>query len=193
MNANMAVSEPKPPDDPDSPLAFSMEGSDERPPSSLVPYYWMPGWNSVQSMNFYLDEPNGSLKGGDPGIRLIETSEKPELSFFMPGPLPLNPKPNEWLFVPVYQIFGSEELSSGAPAIAERIQPPFVLMNEKDAERTGKNEHDLLKFDISQKTIEVKLKIDSSLPPGIAGLSIGLPGMPFFDLPGWGKLADAKK
>jgi len=57
MNAKIDVSEPKPPQDPDSPLTFSMEGSDERPPSSLVPYYWTPGWNSVQSMNFYLDEP----------------------------------------------------------------------------------------------------------------------------------------
>jgi NADH-quinone oxidoreductase subunit G len=36
MNANIAVSEPKPPQDPDSPLAFSMEGSEEIPPSSLV-------------------------------------------------------------------------------------------------------------------------------------------------------------
>jgi len=72
MNANIAVSETKPPGDPDSPLAFSMEGQPENPPSSLVPFYWTPGWNSVQALYNYLDEPNGSMKGGDPGIRLIE-------------------------------------------------------------------------------------------------------------------------
>jgi NADH-quinone oxidoreductase subunit G len=72
MNANIAVSETKPPEDPDSPLIFSMEGQLENPPSSLVPFYWSPGWNSVQALYTYLDEPNGSMKGGDPGIRLIE-------------------------------------------------------------------------------------------------------------------------
>jgi NADH-quinone oxidoreductase subunit G len=72
MNANIAVSETKPPEDTDSPLAFSMEGQQENPPSSFVPFYWSPGWNSVQALYNYLDEPNGSMKGGDPGIKLIE-------------------------------------------------------------------------------------------------------------------------
>jgi NADH-quinone oxidoreductase subunit G len=72
MNANIAVSEKKLPEDQDSPLAFSMEGQPENPPSSLVPFYWTPGWNSVQALYSYIDEPNGSMKGGDPGIRLIE-------------------------------------------------------------------------------------------------------------------------
>ena len=76
MNANIAVSEPKLSQDTDSPLAFSMEGQQENPPSSLVPFYWTPGWNSVQAMYNYLDEPNGSMKGGDPGIRLIEPAKE---------------------------------------------------------------------------------------------------------------------
>ncbi len=72
MNANITVSEPALPKDPDSPLKFSMEGQQEDPPSSLVPFYWIPGWNSVQAMYGYVDEPDGSMKGGDPGIRLFE-------------------------------------------------------------------------------------------------------------------------
>jgi NADH-quinone oxidoreductase subunit G len=72
ISANIRVSEPKIPQDNDSPLTFSMEGRPETPPSSMVPFYWSPGWNSVQAMYHYLDEPNGSMKGGDPGIRLIE-------------------------------------------------------------------------------------------------------------------------
>lgn len=188
MNAKVDVNEPKPPQDPDSPLTFSMEGADERPASSLVPFYWTPGWNSVQSMNFYLDEPNGSLKGGDPGIRLIETSENPSLSFFMPGQLSFTRKPDEWLFVPVYQIFGSEPLSAAAPAIKERIPSPFILLNKQDVEKTRKNEGDEVKIEVSQKTLIVKLKIDETIPSGVAGLSTGLPGMPYIDLPCWGKL-----
>jgi NADH-quinone oxidoreductase subunit G len=77
INSHQSVSEPKIPQDPDSPLTFSMEGQSERPASSLVPFYWVPGWNSVQAINLYLDEPNGSLIGGDPGIRLIEPAELP--------------------------------------------------------------------------------------------------------------------
>jgi NADH-quinone oxidoreductase subunit G len=193
MNAKINVSEPKPPQDPDSPLAFSMEGSDERPPSSLVPYYWTPGWNSVQSMNFYLDEPNGSLKGGDPGIRLIETSENPSLSFFIPGQISFTQKKDEWLIVPVYQIFGSEPLSASSPAIKERISSPFILLNKQDVEMTGKNEGDEVKIEVSHKTLIVKVKIDNTIPSGIAGLAFGLPGMAFVDLPSWGKFIELKK
>jgi NADH-quinone oxidoreductase subunit G len=188
MNANVAVSEPKPPIDPDSPLAFSMEGSNESPPSSLVPFYWVPGWNSAQSMNFYLDEPNGSMKGGDPGVRLIESVSNSTIQYFEANTAPFSQKSGEWYIVPVYQIYGSEELSSMAPAVQERISQPFILMNSCDVLKIGKNENDLIRLEISQTRIETKIKIDDSLPEGIAGLSVYLPGMSFVDLPQWGKI-----
>ena len=37
MGANVTVHEPKPPDDPDSALSFTMEGYDGQPPSALIP------------------------------------------------------------------------------------------------------------------------------------------------------------
>ncbi len=83
MNANIAVAESKISQDPDSPLAFSMEGQPEDPPSSLVPFYWTPGWNSVQAMYInYLEEPDAAMKGGDPGIRLIEPVTKGDSNYF---------------------------------------------------------------------------------------------------------------
>jgi len=189
MNANVNVSEPKPPDDPDSPLAFSMEGADEMPPSSLVSYYWKPGWNSYQSMNFYLDHPNGSMKGGDPGIRLIERKDQQSFPYYEPDIPLVTVKKDTWLIVPVYLIFGSEELSSIAPAIAERIPKPFVLMNRNNAEGIVINEGKLLTLEIDQIKIEVLLRIDENLPDGIIGLSVNLPGMEFIELPGFGKLS----
>jgi NADH-quinone oxidoreductase subunit G len=90
MNAHLSVSETGVSGDTDSPLAFSMEGLQESPPSSLVPFYWTPGWNSVQAMYNYLDEPNGSMKGGDPGIRLIEPAESHNDSYFRINPGPGN-------------------------------------------------------------------------------------------------------
>ncbi len=75
MLANKTVHEPKPPDDPDSPLSFSMEGFGDRPPAALIPRYWSPGWNSVQSLNKFQSEVGGPLRGGDPGQRLIEPKQ----------------------------------------------------------------------------------------------------------------------
>ena len=188
MNANINVSETKPPEDPDSPLAFTMEGSEEVPPSSLVSYYWIPGWNSYQAMNFYLDEPNGSMKGGDPGIRLIDDKDKNQLPFFESIPSPFIRTTGEWMVVPVYRIFGSEELSSKSSPIAELIEDPFAFMNTIDAKEIQGKENDIIKLTLARQTLEVKLKINDSIPFGIVGLSIGLPGMPFVDLPDTGKL-----
>jgi NADH-quinone oxidoreductase subunit G len=72
MLANISLHEPKPPEDEDSPLSFSMEGYQEEPPAPLVPRYWSPGWNSVQALNKFQQEVGGRLKGVDPGKRLIE-------------------------------------------------------------------------------------------------------------------------
>ncbi len=57
IHANVAVAESKLPEDPASPLAFSMEGHPEQPPSSLVPLYWTPGWNSAQASTFTWTNP----------------------------------------------------------------------------------------------------------------------------------------
>ena len=187
INTNIFVSEPKLSQDPDSPLAFSMEGQQENPPSSLVPFYWTPGWNSVQAMYNYLDEPNGSMKGGDPGIRLIEQSGGSNISYFKVSQRAFESGKDEMTIIPVYRIFGSEELSSVGPSISQRIQEPFVYVNQKDADNIGIKNSDQIQLEISDSKLKIKVKIENSLPQGLAGLSVNLPGMQFFDLPGKGK------
>lgn len=183
--ANVTVHEQKPPDDPDSPLAFSMEGTVESKPSSLVPYYWKPGWNSYQAMNFYLDKPDGSMKGGDPGIRLIEQKQQPEILYFEPSKRENSTAKDEWLILPVHQIFGSEELSSMAPAVAERIEKPFLLVNEKDLITLSKSEGEMMTLTLdNNQTVEVILRIDPAIPPQTMGLSVLLPGMDYVEVPG---------
>ena len=81
MLANISVHEPKPPDDPDSPLSFSMEGNPDQPPSALLPFFWTPGWNSIQAVNKFQAEIGGPLRQGDPGVRVIER-DGAEFSFF---------------------------------------------------------------------------------------------------------------
>jgi len=187
MNANISVSEHKPPEDFDSPLAFSMEGLAENPPSSLVPFYWTPGWNSVQALYNYLDEPNGSMKGGDPGIRLFEPGKKRENIYFKQEKEIIEKKNDEWQIVPVFQIFGSEELSSVGTAISQRIKKPFVLMNQKDADILKIKSGDLVELEIGKIKLSVEAKIDKGVLEGLAGLSVNLPGMPFIGMSCYGK------
>src|SRR5206468_6463076 len=73
MNAKKDVHEPRPPGDPDSPLAFSMEGMTglRQEPAALIPMFWAPMWNSPQAVNKFQAEIGGHLQGGDPGVRLI--------------------------------------------------------------------------------------------------------------------------
>ena len=82
MHANISVHEPKPPDDPDTPLSFSMEGTPDQPPGALIPFFWSPGWNSIQATNFYQTEIAGPLRGGDPGVRLIEPAPQVNGTYF---------------------------------------------------------------------------------------------------------------
>ena len=188
MNANIAVSEPKLLQDPDSPLAFSMEGIQEKPPSSLVPFYWTPGWNSVQALYInYLEEPDASLKGGDPGIRLIESVTKGDSNFFEWKDQNADAEKDEFQIVPVYQIFGSDELSSFSPSVMQKIKEPFVLMNQEDAAKIPVADGDYIQVEISDIKIRVKVKTGDTPVQGWAGLSVNLTLMPFVRLPGRGK------
>jgi NADH-quinone oxidoreductase subunit G len=187
MNANISVAEPKLSQDPDSPLAFSMEGQQEMPPSSLVPFYWMPGWNSVQAMYNYLDEPDASMKGGDPGIRLIESVKGIKDTYFSHESTNKATEKDEWLIIPVYQIFGSDELSSVSSSVLQKTHEPFVLISKKDADIISINDGDYVQLEIVNVNLRVKVKIDSSIIQGLAGLSVNLPGMPFINIPGNGK------
>jgi NADH-quinone oxidoreductase subunit G len=188
MNANIAVSEPKPAQDIDSPLAFSMEGQAENPPSSLVPFYWTPGWNSVQALYNYTSEPGSSLKGGDPGIRLFNKKEGTGKGYFAykdHSDAALNDELN---IVPVYQIFGSEELSSKSPAVAQRIKNPYVIISQHDAEVENVKDGEMVKLELNNITLEVMVKIDRGAVAGLAGLSVNLSGLPFVSVPVTGKV-----
>ncbi len=79
INAGFSVSEPAPVADDDSPLAFSMEGYSGIAPSSILPYYWSPGWNSVQALNKYMDEPGGNIKGDNMEVLLFSKKTDIEL------------------------------------------------------------------------------------------------------------------
>jgi len=180
MLANISVHEPKPPDDPDSPLSFSMEGNPDQPPSALLPFFWTPGWNSIQAVNKFQAEIGGPLRQGDPGVRVIER-DRAEFRFFEQPPSAFESRQGEWLVVPLYHIFGSEELSRSAPAIAELSPEPYVALNPEDASSLG-NEVELF-----GQRLPVRLATD--LPKGLAGVPAGVQPFAGLDLPVWSRIS----
>jgi NADH-quinone oxidoreductase subunit G len=173
MLANKNVHEPKPPEDRDSPLAFSMEGYEGQPPAPFISRFWWPGWNSVQALNKFQQEVGGPLRGGDPGKRLIEPGRTDHASFFNDVPEAFTPRDNEWLLAPLHQIFGSEELSILSPGIAERISYSYLAMNPGDAIRIEVQNDDLVAVLVRDTKYVFKVKVDPTVPVGIAGFSSG--------------------
>jgi NADH-quinone oxidoreductase subunit G len=253
MLASVTVHEPKPPEDPDSALSFSMEGFEGQPPPALTAHLWAPGWNSIQALNKFQAEVGGPLRGGDPGRRLLEGEQptgRPEPSPGTPGPSGETPQPcgpglsqevsgpfagarqsaqaeppgeapaptdgppphgkprsredasapfrvseGEWLLVPVHRIFGSEELSALSPGIAELAGEPCVVVHPEDAEKIGARGVQVtaqggeqVSLEARGRAVRMQLKLSNAVPRGVAGVSVGLPGQPFLDLPATGRI-----
>jgi NADH-quinone oxidoreductase subunit G len=185
IHAAVDVNEPKPPDDPDSALHFSMEGFEGQPPAALITRFWAPGWNSVQAVNKFQSEIGGPLQGGDPGQRLIEPKQDAKIAFFDKIPEAYTQRDGEWLVVPVHRIFGSEEQSALAPAIAERAPQPFLAMNPEDASALMVDEGQELELSLDGATFLLAVRLYPSLTGGVVGFPAGLTDMPFVDLPNW--------
>jgi NADH-quinone oxidoreductase subunit G len=185
MNADVNVSEPKPPVDPDSPLSYTMEGLRTLPPSSLIPFYWSPGWNSVQSVNKYQEEVGAALRGGNPGVRLLEPMRYSELGYFTAVPEIFQHLEDHLWVVPLYHIYGTEELSAQAPAVAERVVKPYVLISAWNAGELDLTEGQTLAFDIEGQPYELPVKISAVMKRNVIGMPYRLAGIPYADLPAW--------
>src|SRR5215510_1753917 len=190
--ADVTVHEPKPPDDPDSPLAFSMEGYDGQPPSPLITRFWSPGWNSVQALNKFQSEVGGPLRGGDPGQRLIEPTQVAKAAYFDETPATFRPRDDEWLVTPLYHIFGSEELSALSPGVAERAPQPYLALNPDDAGALRVSEGEEVELVLDGAVYRLPVRIHPSLPRDVAGLPGGLRELPWAALPGWGRISTAE-
>ena len=193
MHADVDVQEPKPPDDPNTPLAFSMEGFDGKPPAPLIPRFWSPGWNSIQSLNKYQSEIGGPLQGGDPGKRLVEPAKSHEPTYFDGAPAPFLPGENQFLLVPLYHIFGSEPLSLLTTGIAERTPKSYLALNASEAQKLGAAEGEPVSLQLGDTHACFSLKIIDSLPQGTFGLPVGLTHGLYWQSPVVGQLSKSNQ
>lgn len=179
MHAHENVAERKPPEDPDSPLTFTMEGYTGQPPSSLIPFFWAPGWNSQQAINKYQIEVGGPLHGGDPGLRLLEPNQSLKVDYFKRRDS-AQPKIDWMKIVPSYHIYGGEELSAQSPAVAELSPQPYVGLSQTDAAKFNLKQGEMAWVNMENAKVELKTNIVRDLPEGLLALPVGLPGF-FFD------------
>jgi NADH-quinone oxidoreductase subunit G len=160
-----------------------MEGYKGIPPAALISRYWAPGWNSVQALNKFQSEVAGPLIGGDPGRRLIATPENASPAYFEPTSSNTPAQSGSWQLVPLYHIFGSEPLSMQSPGVAERAPHPYLALNPADAQTLELKPGDHAQISLQEQVISLPVHLEVSLPPGLAGLPVGLPGMGRPDLP----------
>ncbi len=184
---NINISEPKTPEDPDSPLSFSMEGTPDKPPAPLIPFFWSPGWNSIQAVNTYQKEPGGPLRGGDAGVRLFEPAAPNGQSWFSAIPPAFEPREGEWLLLPMYYFIGSEELSQAARGLAELATKPHVAVNCADLAEGA-----AVELNCASGTFRLPVRLRSDLPQGVACLSAGIAPLSGVTMPAWVKIERAK-
>src|SRR5690606_6609761 len=138
MRAHVEIRERKPPPDPDTPLAFSMEGYyGKRTPPALMPYFWAPGWNSHQQAVQKFKDETGRLRGGNPGVRLFEPSADAGRRYFEAVPAAEPPAGDALRVVVLHDVFGSDALAAASPPLAERVPKPYVALNAEDARARG--------------------------------------------------------
>ena len=81
-------------------------------------------------------------------------------------------EPRLWRTVPLHHIFGSEEQSARADAIAERAPAPYAALHPEDVaalELAG-----FVAVDWGGRTVRLPVREDDSLRPGTVGLPVGL-------------------
>jgi NADH-quinone oxidoreductase subunit G len=172
MHADRNVREPKPPVSTDSPFSTTMEGYYGKIPPALIPFFWAPGWNSVQSVNKFQTEIGGALDGGDPGVRLLELRDGAALPYYTTVPEGFATRPGVWHAVMLPQVFGDD-----------RTLAPALALNEADAALIGASSGQMLMCEMGDEPVHLALAIHPELPRGVAGIS-GLAAKGFA-LPGW--------
>jgi NADH-quinone oxidoreductase subunit G len=191
--ADQDVREEALPQDADSALAFSMEGSSAQPPPALIPRFWSPGWNSPAALNKFQVEVGGPLRGGDPGERLIEPGAGDPHACFNPMVEAFVPRPGEFLVISRHHIFGSEPLSAASEPVASLSARPYLALNSNDAAAAGLSEGQEVMLSVGASEFRLPLTLDPSLAAGLAAVPAGVGSLEGLDLPAWGRVGTAAR
>jgi len=87
---------------------------------------------------------------------------------------PINEKRSQWLLLPQYSIFSSEELSVMSPPVMERSPVPSVLLHPNDAAHLSVSDRDGVTIDSADRTIHMEVTLDQHCPLGAICVPVGL-------------------
>jgi len=188
MRANISVHEPRASQDPDSALAFSMEGyAGPNESSPIVPFASAPGWNSPSAWNKFQDEVGGSLKAGDQGVRVFTAGQA--MSYFGDVPAAFAVRTNELRVLPIYHLFGSDEMAAKAPVTESRNATAYVALSSATAAQLTVGADAMVLVRAGAGAAKLPIRIDDSLPVGTLGLPVGLADQPLVARQGWATIA----
>jgi NADH-quinone oxidoreductase subunit G len=176
--ANHAVAEQQNPIDLDSPLSFSSEGIQSPYEQALFARYWAPGINSASAV--VSRESRGSAS-----FAFKENPQSEVVAHAKGIPAAFSPHAFESYVVPLYHIYGSEELSMLSPPVASLAHSPIVVLNPVDAGKLSIKENDVVEISNTSLSCTCAVVLESWVAPGSAALSAGLAQIRGIDLPQW--------
>ena len=178
MRAPVSVHEPMQPKDLDTGLTFSMEGySGKQTPSAMIPFAQSAGWNSPQAWNKYQDKVGGSLKNGDPGVRLFDQLERlPTRQYVAPEAMSATTtdmQQGQAKLVPIYNIYASSMMASRSPVVAEQLPVAAWRIGIDDAKEWNIAADDYLAIEIDKQQITLPVQLVGYLAEGCIGYPVG--------------------
>ena len=182
MRAPISVHEPMQPKDLDTGLTFSMEGySGKQTKSSMIPFANAAGWNSPQAWNKYQDKVGGSLKGGDPGIRLFDELERLALRHYVAPEVTsvttTDMQQGQAKLVPIYNLYASSMMASRSPVVAEQLPIATWRVGIDDAKDWNVSEGDYLAIEIDNQQVILPVQLVHYLADGCIGYPVGQVGI----------------
>ena len=176
-DADVTMNEPMPPPDPDTPLAYTMQGDQNPTPAPLIPRFWWPRWNSDNSINKFQIEVGGPLHGGNPGKRLMEVqSSKLKVESgddLIPQSALRVPHSDEFWLIPRPFIFGSEELSRLAPGIREVTPKAEAQLCTGLAAKLELSDGQMVDLEVDGVSITLPVRLDDSIADGVVTVPMG--------------------
>lgn len=174
LKADRKVAEAKQPEDIDSALGFTMEGAPINRPAALNPIVWSPGWNSNEAINKFQDEIDGSLRGGDPGLRLLGSSttlaSNQSANWFQPNEKAMAIGANRLMAIGQARLLDGEFLSALSTALQERAQPVAFQMHSQTAIDFGIREGDATEIQLGDHQLKLPVKYNNAMPLGLIGV-----------------------
>lgn len=171
--ANLNIHEQKPPSDPDSPFAFSMEGARKKIPLPLLSSSGSPKWNSVQASFKTILSPAAQQPDAFGGVRLFHKNGTKTKTIFAPTEKKLLEAPNFYV-VPKYNIFASFSNARFSSSMAKRMPDVEAEMSTSDAANLGFSGFASIVLETENGNFSLLAKTKDDVPPGVLLLPFGL-------------------